>query len=256
MKRRDLQTLYIDESGDHNLVKIDSSYPVFVLGGVLVEDDYHDLVIDTELKNLKLRWFGTTKIILHTADIVRNRGPFAKFKEASLRNDFFSELRDLLLRLDVKILACAIHKIRHRDQYREYARDPYEYALTVLVERLCTELGDVFRAGSIVAERRSGVLDRLFTDRWDDLQRQGTGYVTARTIRHRISSCGLRSKSANIAGLQLADLVVSPIGRYLMRKENTGVLDFRTTVYPKMIKDEDGNALGYGLMMIPSPKRT
>ncbi len=31
--------LFLDESGDHSLTHIDCGYPVFVLGGILVEDD-------------------------------------------------------------------------------------------------------------------------------------------------------------------------------------------------------------------------
>ncbi|KJV92878.1 DUF3800 domain-containing protein [Rickettsia bellii] len=32
-----MHILFIDESGDHNLTKIDPSYPIFVLGGVIIE---------------------------------------------------------------------------------------------------------------------------------------------------------------------------------------------------------------------------
>lgn len=33
---------YLDESGDHSLTRIDSQYPVFVLGGVVIDADYAD----------------------------------------------------------------------------------------------------------------------------------------------------------------------------------------------------------------------
>jgi hypothetical protein len=32
--------LFIDESGDHSLAVIDPQYPIFVLGGVIVDSDY------------------------------------------------------------------------------------------------------------------------------------------------------------------------------------------------------------------------
>lgn len=248
------RTLYLDESGDHDLRRIDPSYPVFVLGGVIV-DDVYDRVIETELNNLKNSWFGTTNVILHTADIVRNKSVFGCFKDAVLRTRFFRELNELIADLDIEILACAIQKTMHRDQYGPQAWDPYMYALTVLVERFCLELGDVHGGGRIVAERRSKQLDRGFMHVWNNLQSRGTTYVTPGTIMHRISSCVLEHKSNNVAALQLADLVVSPIGRHLIKKANTGILDFYPTIYDKLIKDEDGNALGRGLVMIPKPQK-
>ena len=60
-----MQTLNIDESGDHNLIKIDPYYPIFVLGGVLVDRDYHDRVIKPELDQLKIDCFNNPNVVLH-----------------------------------------------------------------------------------------------------------------------------------------------------------------------------------------------
>jgi hypothetical protein len=61
--------MYLDESGDHSLTKIDPSYPVFVLGGVIADQDYANDVIQPELDALKLELFGSNPPILHTADL-------------------------------------------------------------------------------------------------------------------------------------------------------------------------------------------
>jgi len=37
-----VKILFLDESGDHNLSIIDPQYPLFVLGGVIVDMDYAD----------------------------------------------------------------------------------------------------------------------------------------------------------------------------------------------------------------------
>ncbi|MBA7700163.1 hypothetical protein ES703_108872 [subsurface metagenome] len=37
-----MKILFLDESGDHNLSIIDPQYPLFVLGGVIVDMDYAD----------------------------------------------------------------------------------------------------------------------------------------------------------------------------------------------------------------------
>ena len=35
-----MNILFLDESGDHNLSKIDVQYPLFVLGGVITDQEY------------------------------------------------------------------------------------------------------------------------------------------------------------------------------------------------------------------------
>ncbi len=35
-----MKVMFLDESGSHNLTVIDPQYPVFVLGGVIVDADY------------------------------------------------------------------------------------------------------------------------------------------------------------------------------------------------------------------------
>lgn len=35
-----MKVMFLDESGDHNLSVIDQQYPLFILGGVIVEKEY------------------------------------------------------------------------------------------------------------------------------------------------------------------------------------------------------------------------
>jgi hypothetical protein len=42
--------LFLDESGDHSLNKIDTQYPVFVLGGCIVDGGYHDSQMTEEVQ--------------------------------------------------------------------------------------------------------------------------------------------------------------------------------------------------------------
>ena len=71
-----MKILYLDESGDHSLSVIDPQYPVFVLGGVIVDAGYAATEMDAAIQRLKLDVFDRADITLHTSDIVRQRGPF------------------------------------------------------------------------------------------------------------------------------------------------------------------------------------
>jgi hypothetical protein len=129
------------------------------------------------------------------------------------RARFFDGLNALMRRLEFQVVACAIRKDRHKEQYGGVAIDPYELSLHVLVERFCFE-----RGGVMVAEERDEHLNRELTRAWERLKDRGTTYVPAERVRGAISALKLRPKSANIAGLQVADLVASPIGRYVIGK--------------------------------------
>ncbi len=80
-----MKVLFLDESGDHNLAVIDPSYPLFVLGGVIVDARYAEGALEDGLRDFKRRLFGRDDLILHTADITRNRGGFERFKEPEFR---------------------------------------------------------------------------------------------------------------------------------------------------------------------------
>lgn len=71
-----MKVLFLDESGDHNLSVIDCSYPMFVLGGVIVDKAYAEGPLTKAFDDFKRRMFGRTDIVLHTADIVRVRNGF------------------------------------------------------------------------------------------------------------------------------------------------------------------------------------
>jgi len=96
------------------------------------------------------------------------------------------------------------------------ALDSYLLSLDVLVELFCLDLGDVFGGGVIAAEKRDAVLDRQLDVAWLNLKIRGTRFLQAKVIEKRLLGLHLRDKSENVAGLQLADLVVSPIGRHVL----------------------------------------
>ena len=85
-----MKFLFLDESGDHNLIKIDMQYPIFVLGGIIVDDAYVP-ILNEKVDSFKLKVFGTKDIILHTADITRNKNGFERLKEKEFRENFYTK---------------------------------------------------------------------------------------------------------------------------------------------------------------------
>ena len=243
-----MKIMFLDESGDHNLAVIDPQYPVFVLAGVIVEQDYAEGELEQWLAAFKQALFGRTDVILHTADITRNRNGFERMKERAFRRSFFQRLNDLVSSLDFKVVACAIKKDEHLARYGVAALDPYMLSLHVLVERFCFEIGNVPAGGLIVAERRNPTLDHQLELAFLNLKIQGTDYVRAVEIEQKIPSLTLQSKTQNIAGLQLADLVASPIGRHVIGKRDRRDYEI---VESKFRRGGGGQSEGFGLIVLP-----
>ena len=243
-----MKILFLDESGDHNLSVIDPQYPLFVLGGIIVDKDYAEGEMEREVRAFKREIFGNEEINLHTADITRNRFGFERMIETQFRENFYQKLNALMRRLQYQVVACAIRKDEHLRAYGVAALDPYLLSLDVLVERFCLEIGDVASGGIIVAERRNPTLDHQLELAWLNLKVQGTRFMRAKDIERRVLSLNLRDKTENIGGLQLADLVVTPIGRFVLGK--SAKEDFEI-VQSKFRRNRDGKYEGYGLVVLP-----
>jgi len=243
-----MKILFIDESGDHNLAKIDPQYPLFVLGGVIADKDYAEGKMGVAVSDFKFRLFGRDDMILHTSDITRNRNGFERLKETAFRGRFYRELNELMRSLDYRVVACVIRKQAHLSTYGLAALDPYLLSLDILIERFCMDIGGIPKSGMIIAEKRDPTLDRQLELAWLNLRIQGTQYMQAVEIDRRIRALTLRDKAENIAGLQLADLVVTPIGRRVLGKSIKE--DYRI-IESKFRRNWRGEVEGYGLVVLP-----
>jgi hypothetical protein len=243
-----MKVMFLDESGDHNLRVIDPQYPLFVLGGVIVDKDYAEGELSERLAAFKRDLFGREDLILHTADITRNRNGFEGLKDAGFRQAFYEQLNALMADLRYSVVACAIRKDQHLSRYGVAALDPYLLSLDVLVERFCMDVGNIEAGGLIVAERRDPTLDHELELAWLNLKIQGTRFLQAKQIERRILAMNLRDKKANLAGLQLADLVVTPIGRKVLGKT---VKEDYQVVEQKLRRSGSGRIEGYGLVVLP-----
>jgi hypothetical protein len=244
--------MYLDESGDHRLKKINPVYPVFVLGGVIVDRAYERDVIEPRVREFKRRSWGSEDVILHTVDIRNNAGDFAFLTDPARRAEFFTELNAMLAELDYKVVSVVIKKDAHVAQYGENAADPYTYALEMLIERFCWELGNDLDSGFICAEKRNPTLDRELMEGWEKLRTNGTGtgYAPSKRIEERIVGLDLRDKKPNLAGMQLADLVITPIGRHVLgTPEKPDQVQW--SVVEGKLRRSGGTYVGQGLVIRP-----
>lgn len=243
--------LFIDESGDHNLIKINKDYPVFILAGCIVKSSYYNPNFVKEVNVYKSKLFNTKRIILHTADITRNKNGFEKLKEHSFRKIFYEETNSLIKSLDLTLIACIVDKYKYLEKHGELASDPYEISLKCLLERFYYFLKENNSKGEIYAESRGNILDSKLELSYMDIKLSGithkTGKIRGADIRRRFLDFKFLNKKRNVSGLQIADLCATPVGRKYIGK--------RTHEDYKIIKSKfrkrNNEIYGYGLIMIP-----
>jgi hypothetical protein len=243
-----MYNLFIDESGDHNLIQIDDQYPVFVLTGIVIKEDYHNSIVTEEMKKFKKEHFDNENIILHTADLTRNKNGFEKLKDMSFRIGFYEKLNALIAGIDFKIIAAVIKKKEYKLRYGTRAIDPYLFCLEVLIERFIYELRETNEKGILIAEARNSLLDNQLDIAYLNIKVSGTKFIRSKEIKENIDGLFIKKKEVNLAGLQIADLAATPIGRYVIGKKVKK--DFEI-VESKFRKNADGRYKGYGLVIFP-----
>ena len=86
--------VYVDESGDHGLASMDSTYPVFVLAFCVFEKSKYIHQITPQLQEFKFRYFGHDMVVLHEHEIRKPKGPFTILFDADVRERFMVICRE------------------------------------------------------------------------------------------------------------------------------------------------------------------
>jgi hypothetical protein len=221
-----LYRVYIDEVGNHDLNHADDPNQRFLsLSGVILETNYTRQVLIPEMDQIKRDFFQTdpdVPIIFHRKEMVNKRPPFRSLINPSKEQEFNQVLLGALARWDYLVISVVIDKKAHRDQYMVWHYHPYHYCLSVLLERFVLLLHYGGNEGDVMVESRGGVEDGKLKDSFQRLYERGTDHIPAERWQKNLTSRELKvkPKSANVAGLQLADLIAHPSRREILIENN------------------------------------
>lgn len=206
--------VYVDESGDANLDKINENFPVFVLTFMIVKKSIYAEKIMPSIAKLKFETFGHDMVILHERDIRKQLG---QFKGLNHPEAFLCELTKIIDDAELTLIAVVIKKKEFIAKYKN-PYEPYELAMTYGLERLYSFLrtkGQEEKETFIVVESRGKKEDaslELSFRRICDSNTHNTHYVFKLIMAQ---------KAVNSGGLQIADLTARPIGLYVMRPDQS-----------------------------------
>jgi len=240
--------LFIDESGDHGLVNLDPSFPVFLLCAILTsEDNYFD--IRNNINAIKTKFWKGKDVILHSRDIRKCEKEFQILFDLELKKNFYEMINDVISNSKYRILASAINKQKYINTYGKLSNDVYELALSFIIERAIFSLDEikgVDKELEIVIEKRGKKEDKKLDEHFQRLRARGTTYVSSDRLQEVNLKITFKSKKENSNGLQLSDLIAYPIARYVIDKKraNPAFDILKGKIYNK-------NGKMYGLKIFP-----
>jgi len=212
---------FLDECGDHSLKKVDPDFPIFVLSLLLTKRvDYRDVILPA-INALKLKYWDYEGVNLHSRDIRKNLGSFVFLTNPVQQKLFMNDLSRLMCDLPYEVFLVGIHKQRLCEKFvNGNAQNPYELALTLLMEQLtcCLEQrGQVTLP--IIAEARGTNEDNSLKAVFADLITNGTMNIDKSRFENRSFRLTFHDKLTNIVGIQLADLCAHPAARHILKPD-------------------------------------
>lgn len=242
--------LFIDESGDHSLTKINPDFPIFALLGLIIDEDSYKKTCE-DINNFKLKYFKSTNVILHSREIRKCEGVFSILFDLKIKEEFYKNLNSIITNAKFMLVSSAILKQKHIEQYGKLADDPYEIALTFVLERVLFEL-DTKKVGSktcVIIESRGKNEDQTLAKRYNELLYKGSSVVSStRFVSKYNQELSFKRKRENDIGLQLADLCAYPVARHVL---------YPSEPYPsfeivsKKIRSKNGKLEGFGIKIFP-----
>ena len=217
--------IYIDEVGNHDLNSADNPNERFLgLTGIIFELGYVRDVFIPEFERLKEIFINDPDepIIFHRKEIVNAKHPFEALRDDNFRKKFDDRLLSLIRKLSFTVISVTLDKLEHRERYQVWHYHPYHYCLAIILERYLFFLESNDAYGDAIAESRGGKEDMKLKDSYARLWEQGTDYIGGVRFQKRLTSKNLKvkPKSANIAGLQLADLLAHPCRQKILVENN------------------------------------
>lgn len=239
--------MFLDESGDHNLVKYDEQYPVFTLIGCIFDSTYYSRKALPLINALKRKHFGQKDIILHSYDIRKAKNEFNILLNQEKRENFITDMNNLMSSLEFTIIASCIRKDRLTQKYHDPA-DPYVLAFAFIIERYVKFLNGREGSGYFSIESRDPKSNRDILEVYDWYRENGNDYCSKELFLKVIEKNEFVKKSKNINGHQIADLAAYPTSRFcLNRKKENKAFEI---LIPKFRRG--GNTVkGYGYKEFP-----
>ncbi len=211
--------MYVDESGDDVMDPSKWRSPdarYLGLTGVVIASETYRTRTHPEFEALKQEFFPHNPddpVVLVRNQIVRRRKEFWTLQTPSVALHWEGSIIQFLGQHISSIITVVLDKETFQETCLPEVQEPYSHCMNVLTERYDQWLNIVGGTGDVLAENRGGKAD---TELKEDFQKflEGNNRLSAITS----GQIKLKTKGANITGLQLADLLGYPSVRGILQE--------------------------------------
>lgn len=204
--------MYIDESGAHSYSLADAvSKRYLALVGVVIREDHNRDRLNPLLQNLKslLTQDPDERITLHRQEIANRQGSFSALIEPDLEKRWNEMLLKGIEDLEFVLFTVVLDKRSHKQKYQK-PMHPYHYCFSILLEYYVDYLLSHNGTGDVMVEGRGKEEDSQLIQEYKTAYNIGSASRDSADFQKVLTSRHLKveSKVLNIAGLELADLLV------------------------------------------------
>ncbi len=257
--------MFVDEVGHADLkASQDPKQRYLSLTGIIFKLEYHEGKVTELVERLKARHFPSRSdgapLVFHRKELVNGNYPFDALRDPKKKEEFDSHLLWLIQNLDYAVISTTIDKLEHLNRYTVWHHHPYHYCQEVLLERYVMWLRRRGEKGDVYAESRGRREDRLLKKAFRFIYNNGSPHMRSGDFQGCLleKEVKLYRKSANIAGLQIADLIAHPSFKVMLARRNRqGIPDNfggkigRILEESKYDRSRTGQIEGYGRKWLP-----
>ncbi len=238
--------VFVDESGDHNLLQIDPQFPAFTLLFAIIHKDAYVDQVSPALQRFKFGYWGHDEVVLHEHEIRKPFGDFLFLLKKPVRDRFLAGLAALMTAMPVTVIAVVIDKKAYTARYAK-PLNPYEYALEAGLERTFRHLEQLNQSAvqtALVVEKRGKKEDA-------ELELAFRRVCAGQNALNKPFPFQLVmvSKNSNSAGLQLTDLMARPVALHHLRPDQPNRAF--EIIETKLRRSPAGRIEGWGLKILP-----
>jgi hypothetical protein len=197
---------FLDECGDHSMQPVDPDFPLLLLAVVLCRREVYWAGVLAGLNELKLRFWSHEGVVMHSREIRKQTGEFSFLHDPRQRLAFYAAMSEYVRNAPFDLVVACYHK--RQPTVPSLMEHPYAFALRRLLDVIVRHARThSIRRVHLIAEARGKREDRQLSEWVRAYQGTHDGLVIHLEVR---------TKSANIAGLQLADLCAYPAARHAL----------------------------------------
>lgn len=248
--------IFVDESGDDGLTKIDEKYPYYSITFCILEKSiYSDYC--KSIKKLKMKFFNSDVIVLHETDLIKKLRSGDRYSYNNTRtqqllkliptddfNDFIQQLNELISETEFTIFSIVIDKKSVQKHIKKEGKSKgllHKIAVTkgieCVEEHLC-ELNQADKLTCIIFEESEN--NKSIKNIFADIIMSRMEYIN---LQYEICH-----KQSNLDGLQLADLTAQVGIKFIMNQSTTDRA-VKASIQ-KMPKSKNGDVIGKGIIVI------